>query len=114
MSHTPTPWQVHIPDQRKVDRYQVEDRLIASADGKHIAETFQYQNHANNEANGTSIANAAFIVRACNAHEGLVEALEACMYWSHLLPTDVQESVQSALRKAQGAHNVQEEVPNER
>ena len=68
---TPLPWLIVKPE--KYGPNQEDDRLIHTEDGKHIAEVFQYQNYFHQ--NGPSIANAEFIVRACNSH---YELLEAC------------------------------------
>lgn len=58
MKHTPTPW-VYDPDCHGL--FQVEGGI----DGKQVADI------------NTDEVNAAFIVRACNAHEELVKALKA-------------------------------------
>jgi hypothetical protein len=64
--HTPTPWRVVnstlIKDElMPFDRDEGETALIATAGGHTTAR---------------AEANAAFIVRACNAHDKLIEALE--------------------------------------
>jgi len=69
--YTKTPWfytETHTPEP------QQDDYLIHDAEGRHIAEVFQYQNNENQ--NGPSQANAEFIVRACNLHEELLKACE--------------------------------------
>lgn len=79
MEHTKTPWMVAGQKPGNCGPQQEQDRLIYTKDENghplHIAETFQYQNHGHNAADGTSINNAAFIVRAVNMHERLVEAV---------------------------------------
>ncbi len=57
MEHTPTPWRIDD-----------EGNICANdgADFRWVA-----------EPRGRSKANAAFIVKACNAHDGLVKALRA-------------------------------------
>ena len=78
MNHTPTPWK--IAQQKGIVGYQKEgDRLIYSEQTKeHIAETFQYRNEENFDAE-TSVKNAEFIVTACNAHEDLLEIAKVGM-----------------------------------
>ena len=55
--HTPTPWNLN---GRHIDA-EKGNKLIVSLRSEHDAE---------------NLANAAFIVRACNSHDALVEALE--------------------------------------
>jgi hypothetical protein len=66
MSHTPTPWNTNSPDET----------LILGPDFQVVATTFQdeedYQaNHDNR------YEDAQFIIKACNTHDELVEALKA-------------------------------------
>lgn len=73
-SRTPGPW--FCKQSQSYDIRQKEDCLVYVKDKDnnplHIAETFQYQNDDNHKENGTSIANAEFIVKACNSHDALV------------------------------------------
>ena len=71
--HTELPW--HVVEPARPRPQEENDRLIATKDKKHVAETFQYQNHDNQ--NGPGVANADFIVRACNSHYALLEACKA-------------------------------------
>jgi hypothetical protein len=61
---TARPWHVREP-QATVPADQSEDRLVCARDENaklvHIAETFQYQCHQHNDADGTSPANADLI-----------------------------------------------------
>lgn len=60
--HTKTPWRLqHEPNYFN----------IQTEEGYAIADTCEYGSVVANRA-----ANAAFIVRACNSHDALVEALE--------------------------------------
>ena len=62
--HTPTPWRVD-------SKYRAD---IIGADGRDVAETAlsaSYRRPLEDQ-----YANAAFIVRACNAHEAMREALK--------------------------------------
>lgn len=61
MKHTPTPWNVN------------QGRI--TADGVTVATSYAPSNATVNSI-ALRDANAAFIVRACNAHDELVEILE--------------------------------------
>lgn len=70
MKHTPEPWRtVELKAPTSPD--QMADRLIASSDNQHVAETFQYRNH-NNTDEETALANAHRIVACVNGCEGIV------------------------------------------
>ena len=60
--HTPGPWKVTAPDRGSPD--QQGDRLIHTKDGRHVAETFQYQNDEHPDELSESIANAHLIAAA--------------------------------------------------
>ena len=62
--HTPTPWSVD------------DTRLGIMAGYQSIAQTFRDRSKTIADREAEAQANAAFIVRACNAHEQLVEALK--------------------------------------
>ncbi|TBG37136.1 hypothetical protein ELG78_09155 [Rhizobium leguminosarum] len=64
MAHTPTPWSSHL--------YMLGDATAESASGRPIA-TLHNSEFIDT---GQRIANADFIVRACNAHD---ELLSACL-----------------------------------
>ena len=67
MKHTKTPWYA--------DTFEEDDIInIRARTGGGITEHVVYMNKAGNDA-----ANAAFIVKACNSHEVLVEALKGLM-----------------------------------
>ena len=63
--HTPTPWSY----QHKSDAYT---HIIRGPNNRFICQFHQ-------STDDTTKANAAFIVRACNAHDQLVEALELAL-----------------------------------
>ena len=67
MKHTEGPWLISKP--RHPGKDQENDRLIHTKDGRHVAETFQYQNHSS--PSGPSIPNAQRIVACVNACEGI-------------------------------------------
>lgn len=91
--HTPTPWRVH--DLKTRDGNGVEyvsyavadarDRLVMDATNSSVAEIrwehdgepAGYVQHFDVQ----SEADAAFIVKACNAHADLVAALQALSLW---------------------------------
>jgi len=60
--HTPTPWHVGGRD----------GRIFYAADGYAVSDATVF--HGRHE--GEHTANAEFIVRACNAHDDLVKALQ--------------------------------------
>lgn len=75
--HTPTPWayiKATVPDNTGGYDYAI------TVDGKIIAEVFQHTGWDDEKTGKYETqpveANAAFIVRACNSHDALVEALE--------------------------------------
>ncbi len=73
--HTPTPWLVGRPIGL-IGRDKEGDRLIFNEKTKeHVAEVFQYRNDNHNDK-ATSLANAQFIILACNYHDDLRMACE--------------------------------------
>ena len=60
MNHTPTPWDLR---SRSITVKDNGEDIVAEANGG-LSGTI-----------GEAVANAAFIVRACNSHEALVDAL---------------------------------------
>ena len=71
MSHTPTPWAVS-PSQRS----RIEDPTRDGFKGKYrIADAYQSEQLANCPRGDEAADNAAFIVKAVNSHDALVEAL---------------------------------------
>lgn len=64
--HTPTPWRVELYGN-SVPGYDVCDRISGAKFTGHCAH------------HGLSEPDARFIVRACNAHEKLVAALESAL-----------------------------------
>lgn len=103
VGHTETPWrkQQHSPyDSSSCDE-------ILGSDGRFVAKVYRL---ADGVPTDEAMANAAFIVRACNAHEDLVGALTllvACVEagsmgtaWRKDNPT--RKIVWAALAKAEG------------
>ena len=70
---TPGPWSTRIePDKKKYEQRDVIEIVGNIEDGilDPVAELVEYEDGA------IDAANAAFIVRACNAHDQLLEALQ--------------------------------------
>lgn len=80
--HTPTPWHIH----RKADASENDLPWIAGHMGRPLA--FITHETILREDLERANANAAFIVRACNAHDELVAALK-------LVQQDVRGETQS-------------------
>jgi len=68
--HTPTPWKA-VRENAHPTGGALLGVFVDRADGSCIAETFSNCGQSDAECR----ANAAFIVRACNAHDALVAAL---------------------------------------
>ena len=106
MKHTKLPWKFKQAVKKSFDRK--EDCLVyhrnKDEEPLHIAESFQYQSNEHNAENGTSIANAQFIVTACNNHYELLEALQS-LYDEQNGPPLIQdkESWEKAMKKAEQA-----------
>jgi len=97
-THTPTPWSVSALDYWSI-----------VGDGKHIADCrVQDERTIGRSRDHESEANAALIVRAVNAHEALVGALEsvaqafAVEHIAEVIPPSVATKVKAALRAAKG------------
>lgn len=95
--HTPTPWR------------NPQDSVTVCNDetGKKVCDTSWGVTGAKE-----ALANAAFIVKACNCHEALLKALNICADWfclrsngvengMQLEPGDVARIVKAAIAKAQ-------------
>ena len=70
IKHSPLPWKQH-PDERFVD----------DEDGEQVANTYR-------NVWEEGVANAAYIVQACNAHHALVEAFAVLELLLGALPSD--------------------------
>ena len=77
--HTPGKLEVREP-MGIAAHGREQDRLIVTRDATgalvHIAETFQYQNHHTNAADGTSPANAERLAMCWNTHDALLGVVE--------------------------------------
>jgi len=94
MTHTELPWS---EDWHEDHRNGVEHVLIIGDDGM-IAEVF-------NE-DGKQTPDAAFIVKACNSHNDLLEALEGMYNMCTMSPASAPHRVnaRAAIAKAKGEH----------
>jgi hypothetical protein len=88
MGHTPTPWRSLIKG----------GRFIITDDGIPIAECM----HELKQPDG---ANAAFIVKACNCHDELLEACKVALndHKYGLLPSDTRILLRKAIARAESA-----------
>lgn len=103
-THTPTPWtvsQAELDQQARVIRYDADG--ISS----HIA--MVNENTLAPEHGGSAIANAAFIVRAVNAHEELVNLLKQAQGYIEDVQRDfaledsgIVSDLKEAIAKAEG------------
>ncbi len=91
--HTPTPWKAQQGLSSTSPRLEIV-RADLSA--------FVAQVHRTHDGNKEAEANAAFIVRACNSHDALVEALSALeAELSHLLdPNNTNNTLSEPQRRA--------------
>lgn len=101
--HTPTPWRRYAANK------------VLAGDATFIADT-AFRDHDEPAVVSVEVsnANAAFIVRACNAHDYLVTALENIFTRATCAPNDdsekadaefmkIMEYAKAALAKARGA-----------
>ena len=98
--HTKGPWRVDKP-KMLVGKGKENDRLISGEDGRHIAETFQYQSH--DSPNGPSIANAHLIAAAPDMLE-MLQAVRIYFKRRHLGESadELLDEVLEVIRKAKG------------
>ena len=92
MKHTPTPWILVYGD------------VIRNMDGERVADcdTTALDTRPRPPIEKDK-ANAAFIVRACNAHGDLVAALESILVWDDgNLPGDILDDARAIVAKAKG------------
>lgn len=68
--HTPTPWRTNSKNARRI--FERKGLIVANC----VLPDF---GNASGKTSETAAANAAFIVRACNAHSDLVAALESVL-----------------------------------
>jgi len=79
--HTPAPWKVggydgvtiYAPDDSDGDPCIISTLNIRSKNIQYLHDVFSFPKYSSQQAN------AEFIVRACNNHHELLEALEECL-----------------------------------
>lgn len=81
MSHTPTPWVVNPPMTAKVTIPRSVHHLLYQEPISHLNEICVMK-----DGSFESDANAAFIVKACNAHDELVAAMTETLSWLSSYP----------------------------
>lgn len=100
--HTPLPWH---QSHRQIDSGGYSTQIYTE-DGETIATMHWYPKDMGNGVTATCRAdNAEFIVRACNAHYELLEALKlahAALSGSNMNMNVVEKKVKSAIAKAEG------------
>ena len=105
-THTPTPWQLcnTRPDHPKTDP---DNRLLIVPNDPSLgASIAQMPYNGDDDLKIKSYANAAFIVRAVNAHEELLAALKTAK--AYMVPGDKTiyrvdiRTVEKAITKAEG------------
>lgn len=74
--HTPIPWAV---EQR--DGHSVGPRYVIMSPSQHEHSRIAVCSERGIAEGESALANAAFITRACNAHEALVEAAQQTAAW---------------------------------
>lgn len=75
--HTPGPWRVAAPPDKVCTAYP-QSEMNYTTNG--WAKTIVVCKHASWMKDGEEFANAEFIVRACNSHYELLEALKDARY----------------------------------
>ena len=102
VKHTPTPWRVHDEHQGIGEVWYGYDYMVCQTQQVHL----KTRNHS--KSNEIRQANAEFIVRACNAHESLCEALEIICNASATIKGvtlgDIGKAI-AALSRARGGSN---------
>ncbi len=72
IEHTPTPWTIEPPTQDDLDHDIYGMRIIGGGD----PEIFRHVVARVEKYTGTSEADGAFILRACNSHDELIAKLK--------------------------------------
>lgn len=107
-THTPTPWTSGFGSTREgsyADIYTLPSAAIRAQGVRSVA-IAKCHVHADKSDLESQIANAAFIVRACNAHDDLValaqriEKLSSSPLQRDYVPAEIQQMARAALAKA--------------
>lgn len=94
--HTPLPWKVY---------YAKNNGQLVLGTGEENGQAIQNHNGSFWRDDAEAKANCEFVVKACNAHYELLEALEladAALSGSNMNMNVVQKKVKAALAKARG------------
>lgn len=103
IAHTPTPWHVRHAKGKA-------NRAIFDAKNRHIITVRPVKTAQAIGEKGTTKKLAAFVCRAVNAHDGLVEALTACRAALGItdkllplgVPSELAHKIERALKQAEG------------
>lgn len=104
MTHTPLPWRVY----HEVFRPQLSDmKVIEVQDSGGESIVFWTGFDSADQPEKVKLANARFIVKACNCHYDLLEALEALYAHTRNDCTicGLNEQAKAAINKAHGGHH---------
>jgi len=116
MKHTALPWKVepYLTPERDDDPLgvyvvhpaskQLEDQYISCSE---YFENEEREQAALDKVHAENVANAEYIVRACNSHEELVEALKESLAWMNCEPMiqgedSIKERAELAITHAEG------------
>jgi hypothetical protein len=82
--HTPGPWSVEDRRAASLKNVRIVSGQVPIAEVSHVHQrdylgTFDGDHASADQLDAIGLANAAFIVRACNAHEDLLAACEAAL-----------------------------------
>ena len=105
MNHTPTPWNVEYSPDARFGAPMADANSTARAKLTTIRAGYVNARERPLVLADAFIQNAddtAFIVRACNAHEALVAALETAEGFRYSSPDTWYPAVQAALELAKG------------
>lgn len=100
LEHTPLPWCGACPTDADYEDWRDLNIVMDSDANTRVA----FMANDGTPENRTARANAAFIVRACNNHHALVEALRKALdkaWTGHALPDELRE-LEAVLAKAEG------------
>ena len=105
MSHTPTPWTLEV-EQDKASDGSIEGYEISIPE---INRLFFNPDWADPDEWEQSMANAAFIVQACNSHEALLSALTNLLFHAEKF-SGLVNNAPNAIKTAQAALKLAKEI----
>lgn len=98
VKHTPGPWRVAAPPDKVCTDYGDDSDFTKNG----LAKTVVVCEHRSWMAEGEEFANAAFIVKAVNCHNELLEALREMVEAYDGFPTDMSRDERECCRIAFG------------